>query len=85
LIYELIVAQLRNIKQNRQVIVVTYNANIVVNGDAELVMALGVRALCCLAGSKKPSAMATASRECQREFVYTLLQKFQELLIINPA
>ncbi|MBF0399196.1 MAG: ABC transporter [Magnetococcales bacterium] len=42
LIYELIVAQLRTIKQNRQVIVVTHNANIVVNGDAELVMALGV-------------------------------------------
>lgn len=42
LIYELIVAQLRTIKQNRQVIVITHNANIVVNGDAELVMALGV-------------------------------------------
>jgi len=37
LIYELIVHQLRQIKQNRQVIVVTHNANIVVNGDAELV------------------------------------------------
>lgn len=40
LIYELIVTQLRNIKQHRQVIVVTHNANIVVNGDAELVVAL---------------------------------------------
>ena len=41
LIYDLIVGQLRRIKQRRQVIVVTHNANIVVNGDAELVVALG--------------------------------------------
>ena len=43
LIYDLIVTQLRNIKQRRQVIVVTHNANIVVNGDAELVVALAAR------------------------------------------
>lgn len=43
LIYDLIVNQLRRIKQNRQVIVVTHNANIVVNGDAELVVALIAR------------------------------------------
>ena len=43
LIYDLIVGQLRRIKQRRQVIVVTHNANIVVNGDAELVVALGPR------------------------------------------
>ena len=42
LIYELIVAQFRAIKHRRQVIVVTHNANIVVNGDAELIAALGV-------------------------------------------
>ena len=40
LIYDLIVTQLRRIKLKRQVIVVTHNANIVVNGDAELVTAL---------------------------------------------
>lgn len=40
LIYKLIVTQLRNMKRNRQIIVVTHNANIVVNGDSELVMAL---------------------------------------------
>ena len=39
-IYDLIVEQLRQNKRRRQVIVVTHNANIVVNGDAELVMAL---------------------------------------------
>lgn len=43
LIYDLIVGQLRRIKQKRQVIVVTHNANIVVNGDAELVVALVAR------------------------------------------
>ncbi len=40
LIYDLIVTQLRNMKRNRQIIVVTHNANIVVNGDSELVVAL---------------------------------------------
>jgi energy-coupling factor transporter ATP-binding protein EcfA2 len=43
LVYELIVTQLRNIKQRRQVLVVTHNANIVVNGDAELVVGLIAR------------------------------------------
>jgi energy-coupling factor transporter ATP-binding protein EcfA2 len=40
LIYDLIVTQLREIKRNRQVIIVSHNANIVVNGDAELVVSL---------------------------------------------
>jgi predicted ATPase len=44
LIYDLIVTQLREIKQRRQVLVVTHNANIVVNGDAENVVVLDVRA-----------------------------------------
>lgn len=43
LIYELIVTQLREAKRQRQVIVVTHNANIVVNGDAELIVALVAR------------------------------------------
>lgn len=42
LIYGLIVTQLKTIKRDRQVIVVTHNANIVVNGDAEYVAALDV-------------------------------------------
>ena len=42
LIYSLIVRQLRETKSRRQVIVVTHNANIVVNGDAELVLPLKV-------------------------------------------
>lgn len=43
LIYDLIVTQLREVKRRRQIIVVTHNANIVVNGDAELVVALTAR------------------------------------------
>ncbi len=40
LIYDLLVNRLREIKQKRQVIVVTHNPNIVVHGDAELVLSL---------------------------------------------
>ena len=40
LIYDLIVHQLRKTKSRRQLIVVTHNANIVVNGDAEMVLPL---------------------------------------------
>lgn len=43
LIYDLIVTQLREAKRRRQIIVVTHSANIVVNGDAELVVALAAR------------------------------------------
>jgi len=43
LIYDLIVTQLREVKRHRQVIVVTHNSNIVVNGDAELIVALAAR------------------------------------------
>lgn len=40
LIYDLVVRQLKNMKQRRQIIIVTHNANIVVNGDSENVIAL---------------------------------------------
>lgn len=40
LIYELLVRRLREMKQTRQIIVVTHNPNIVVHGDAELVVSL---------------------------------------------
>ena len=42
LIYDLIVQQLRETKRRRQIIVVTHNANIVVNGDAEMVLPLEI-------------------------------------------
>ncbi|WP_223236000.1 AAA family ATPase [Acinetobacter baumannii] len=37
LIYDLIVNQIHSNKNNRQIIIVTHNPNIVVNGDADLV------------------------------------------------
>ena len=40
LIYDLIVEQLRQSKNKRQIIIATHNANIVVNGDAEMVLPL---------------------------------------------
>lgn len=40
LIYNLIVKRLKETKKSRQVMVITHNANIVVNGDAEYVVAL---------------------------------------------
>jgi len=40
LVYELIVDRLRKAKENRQVVVVTHNANIPVNGDAEYVVSM---------------------------------------------
>ena len=40
LIYSLVVKQLRERKRKRQLIVVTHNANIVINGDAEMVFVL---------------------------------------------
>lgn len=43
LVHELIVKQIRSVKQRRQIVVVTHNPNIVVNGDAELVVALAAQ------------------------------------------
>ena len=39
-VYSLIVDKIKEIKQRRQVIVVTHNANIPVNGDAEYVISM---------------------------------------------
>lgn len=43
LVYDLIVQQLRKTKSNRQIIVITHNANIAVNGDSEMVIPMVVR------------------------------------------
>ncbi len=48
LIYELIVQQIRANKLRRQLIVVTHNPNIVVNGDAELVHVMDFRSGQCV-------------------------------------
>lgn len=40
LIYDLVVERIKECKQKRQIIVITHNANIPVNGDAELIIAM---------------------------------------------
>ena len=47
LIYDLVVRQIQENKCRRQIIVVTHNPNIVVNGDAEMLHALDFRAGQC--------------------------------------
>jgi ABC-type cobalamin/Fe3+-siderophores transport system ATPase subunit len=47
LIYQLVVQQMRSNKQRRQIITVTHNPNIVVNGDAEMVHAFDFKAGQC--------------------------------------
>ncbi len=42
-IYDVVVDLLRKRKFSRQILIATHNANIPVNGDAELIVALGVR------------------------------------------
>ena len=48
LIYDLVVRQIRENKLRRQIIIVTHNPNIVVNGDAEMVHALAFEAGQCV-------------------------------------
>jgi DNA repair exonuclease SbcCD ATPase subunit len=43
LIYDLVVKQIRSGKQRRQIITITHNPNVVVNGDAEMIHALDFR------------------------------------------
>ena len=60
LIYDLVVRQIRENKSRRQIIVVTHNPNIVVNGDAEMVHALtfdGGQCIVKLSGSLQEGAI----------------------------
>ena len=60
LIYDLVVRQIRESKGRRQIIVVTHNPNIVVNGDAEMLHAMDFRKGQCMvatAGSLQEKAM----------------------------
>jgi len=43
LIYDLVVKQIRSGKQHRQIIAITHNPNVVVNGDAEMIHAMDFR------------------------------------------
>ena len=60
LIYDLVVRQMRENKRRRQIIVVTHNPNIVVNGDAEMLHALDFHNGQCVvtqSGSLQDAAM----------------------------
>ncbi|MEW5596907.1 TrlF family AAA-like ATPase [Peribacillus frigoritolerans] len=46
LIYDLIVERLKSTKSKRQIVIVTHNANIPVNGDSELVIAMDSHSTC---------------------------------------
>ncbi len=61
LIYDLVVQQIRSNKQRRQLIIVTHNPNIVVNGDAELIHILDFNHQCFVkqSGSLQDQAMRT--------------------------
>ncbi|NRA15583.1 MAG: AAA family ATPase [Oceanospirillaceae bacterium] len=62
LIYDMIVTQIKNTKSTRQIITVTHNPNIVVNGDAEMVHALDFNNQCYVkdAGSIQQAGMRRA-------------------------
>lgn len=73
LIYDLIVQQLRETKSKRQIIVVTHNANIVVNGDAELVLPLRVAG-----GETDVQNPASIQNEQVREEICNILEGGQQ-------
>jgi len=69
LIYDLIVTQLREVKMHRQVMVVTHNANIVVNGDAELVVALAARS-----GQTQTDAVGCLQEKTVRQTICQIME-----------
>jgi len=69
LIYDLIVTQLREVKCHRQVVVVSHNANIVVNGDAELVVALAARG-----GETQKECEGSLQEGLVRETICTIME-----------
>ncbi len=73
LIYDLVVTQLRAAKRHRQVIVITHNANIVVNGDAELVVAL-----CARGGQTQIEAQGCLQEDNVRSTICSILEGGRE-------
>ena len=73
LIYDLIVQQLRETKSRRQIIVVTHNANIVVNGDAEMVLPLEVAG-----GETHLRRAASIQNEKVRQLICNILEGGQQ-------
>ena len=69
LIHELIVKQIREVKWRRQIVVVTHNSNIVVNGDAELVVALAARS-----GATQMECKGSLQEKQVRETICTIME-----------
>lgn len=64
LIYDLVVQQIRASKQRRQLIIVTHNPNIVVNGDAEMIYALDFNSQCFISQSGSLQNQAMRNEVC---------------------
>jgi energy-coupling factor transporter ATP-binding protein EcfA2 len=75
LIYDLIVAQLRENKRRRQVIVVTHNPNIVVNGDAEQIIIMTM-----VAGQCRTKVVGTLQSPAIRREVCLVMEGGREAL-----
>ena len=73
LIYDLVVRQIRENKSRRQIIVVTHNPNIVVNGDAEMLHALNF-----VAGQCKVVKSGSLQDEAMREEVCRVMEGGRE-------
>ncbi|MCX8520497.1 MAG: AAA family ATPase, partial [Rhodoferax sp.] len=64
LIYSLVVRQIRSNKLRRQLIIVTHNPNIVVNGDAELIHVLDFNSQCFVKQSGSLQDLKIRSEVC---------------------
>ncbi len=73
LIYDLVVRQIRENKLRRQIIVVTHNPNIVVNGDAEMLHALDFRGGQCIVAQS-----GSLQEETMREEVCRIMEGGRE-------
>lgn len=73
LIYELVVRQIRDNKRRRQIVAVTHNANIVVNGDAEMIIAMTATGREC-----RVSKQGALQDEDVREEVCTVMEGGRE-------
>ncbi len=83
LITDLVVAQLQSNKERRQIIVVTHNPNIVVNGDAELVHAMEFRNGQCrakISGALQEEAVRSEVCDVMEGGRSALKSRFQRLI-----
>ena len=73
LVYDLVVRQIHEDKSRRQLIIVTHNPNIVVNGDAELVHVLGFEN-----GQVRIDSQGGLEEETIRKHICTIMEGGEE-------